>query len=232
MVEFNAENWPLNVQVAFEKWATIPCVKIVTYLISRKGKPSYSAEGIGKILDIPKSTCIHSLKLLIQNGYLTKVQGYYFLNNGIEATNLLVEDEQVPTNPLVEVDQPIGQNSTNPLVANNNKEIKIKNNNKKAQAPVLTFPDWISLNEDLLKSLLDWITQRQNKKQPVTQIALDRIYKKYHEQPERFYAALEYSITNDYRGVFDDPDFLRSKNSKVPKSILDTRAKFEAIDNQ
>ncbi len=85
------------------------------------------------MLAIPKSTVIHALKLLRDNEYILKEGGAYYLNIGRvsdqsigQVTNALVS----PTNPLVNGDQPIGQDLTNALVTNNDKEIIKKNDDK------------------------------------------------------------------------------------------------------
>lgn len=112
----------------WEDWATIPCFKIVTLLLARKGQHIFSSRKIGEWLDIPKSTVIFNLRLLLDNGYIVKNGDDYFLNTSFQTDQPIGQ----VTNPLVDTDQPIGHTATNPLVNNNDKEIIIKNDSKSA----------------------------------------------------------------------------------------------------
>lgn len=163
--KFNVENCDIRTQLIFEEWATVPCLKILTLLLARKGKSVFSAKGIGEMLEIPKSTVIHSLKLLREHEYIIREGGHYYLNLGFRIDQPIGQS----TNPLVEVDQPIGRESTNPLVTNNDKEIMIKNKPAAAGPPpdnLKVPPKHLSQKSEPLfeKAPGVWLTRTEQKK--------------------------------------------------------------------
>lgn len=130
---FDPQNWPLNVQVAFEPWAIIPCCRILTYLISRKGSPIYSARGIAKIISCSLNPTVRGLALLVKHGYLTKVGGCYYINSAIEeedqSSQMKIDRSEIRSN-VPNSDQKRSEiRSESDLNSdhNNNKEIIIKN---------------------------------------------------------------------------------------------------------
>lgn len=87
LVPFNTEFCDLKTKVLFEEWATVPCLRIMAYLQSRKGKAIYSIRGIGHICTIPKSTVADALKLLVEKKYILKKGVRYFANNQMEVSD-------------------------------------------------------------------------------------------------------------------------------------------------
>jgi hypothetical protein len=115
------------------------------------------------------------------------------------------------------------QNEANEAEREDKRDKKDKNINNKT----LIIPDWILNNSGLTKNLLTWIQQRQQRKKPVSQIALDKNLQAYDQQPERLLAALENSIRNDYQGIFDPPSF---KNGS-PQKKSNTEKTMEAAES-
>lgn len=143
-----------------------------------------------------------------------------------EMTKKRAGDEQIsPEHDLLRVpdtitpvegeETPVSGESGTQSKGKETKEKKSKVNSADA-VKFLDLPEWILENPQIHKSLLDWITQRAASKHPVSQIALDRNIKSYENQPERLFAALENSIRNDYRGIFDPPTS-RGQSAAPPK---------------
>lgn len=228
--KFDVTNHSAATRVMWEPWGTVSCFKILTYL-SAAHSDTFSARYLAEVLDEPLANIIRALKLLKSNSYIVEIDGFYYLSTALKAEDLeddpkMDQRSKNGSEPIQKwiasdpkMDQKRSKNGSQIIINNNN-----KNNNKqiKARAPVLEIPDWILKNLDLHKSLLDWIAQRRQRRQAVSQLALNRILKKYHEQPERFYAALEHSIACDYQGVFDPPKQRgggQPKQSNAEKSV-------------
>lgn len=99
---------------------------------------------------------------------------------------------------------------------------------KKKKVVSLVAPRWVMDSEIALRALQAWIVYRLEKKSKLTQSTLDAQLKKFNT-PESFSAAVDHSIEKGWIGLFE-PD--NPSASKLPKSIIDTRNKYEALDNQ
>lgn len=176
--KFNPENCDIRTQLMFEDWATIPMLRIMTFVLARKGKSVFSCRGIAEIIDIPKSTVFEALKVLVSNGYLLKVGDRYnlILSVDVQPTGQVEPEVSSPPDAMSGQSDSLSSppdESVQPTGPNNNKIIIKKNNDKRISAwfdqsvqedigtgrkPLRKYPEiWITPDE--LEEVLESLTR-------------------------------------------------------------------------
>jgi uncharacterized protein YdaU (DUF1376 family) len=121
-----------------------------------------------------------------------------------------------------ESEQPLNSSSSSSSSSSSNK------NNKSASRRAALVPIFATVSDGQLRKALEtWTEWRQNdKKKPVTPLALKQLLKRYANKPKELLEDLRYSVSQDWTGIFPEKKtFSKPTTFNQPEPSLNAATK-------
>lgn len=211
---FDTKNCLIATKICFEAWATIPAIRIVTILQSRKSIKS--VRGISVMIGYSLGSTCEALNLLIEHGYIERKGKNYSLVSG----EIVQETEQIVQNTE--------QNSPKLFrILNDNKKNINKKNNKKR---IFDFNNFFNLfpefpepqKTEVRKAAERWFEYRSKiKRKPISEYSAKAMIDNFRDEKwtsTDFIQAVKNSISQEWTGLFK-PHQKKIKESALDKNI-------------